>query len=96
QFDQPQDWVQYLIETRSELFDEVMTKFFHEVIGVDHSLESVSDKHSLLKERSFKKLLQAHPDFKHVDENEWAEQLVERAAKIIEEGIQLCTHSRSN
>ena len=90
-FDQPQDWVQYLIEIRPELFDEVMTIFFREVIAADHSLDLVSDKHSVLKDRSFRKLLHAHPYFKHLDESEWAEQLVEQAAKIIEKGIHLCT-----
>lgn len=96
QFDQTQDWVQYLIKTRPELFDEVMTIFFCEVIGSNPAQEPISDKHSLLKDRPFRKLLQTHPHFQRVDESEWAEQLVERAANIIEKGIQLCENSRSN
>lgn len=87
------DWIQYLIDSKPELFDEITTIFFKQAIGLDRPLDGTSSDQPLLKNPKFKKLINAHPRYKHLDAEELADHLIEQAHKIIDQGIRLCTEA---
>jgi hypothetical protein len=87
------DWVQYLIDSRPELFDEIMILFFQQAIGMDHPLEGVSVDQPLFKNKQFQKLINTDLRYKHLSAGELAEKLIEQANQIIDQGIHLSEHS---
>ncbi len=85
------DWIQYLIDSKPELFDEITIMFFKQAIGLDRPLDGAANDRPLLKNQKFKSLVNAHPRYKHLEMGELAEQLIEQANKVIDQGIRLCT-----
>ncbi len=86
-FDDDFDWVQYLIDSRPELFDEVTTMFFQQVIAMDYPVDGELDDQPLLKNQKFKDLINANPYYKNLNTDNLAEQLILKANKIIDQGI---------
>lgn len=89
QFDNDLDWVNYLINTRPELFDDVMRVFFQETIVLDQSLEGQTNDLPVLKNSHFKQLIRRHPLYQSLTGEQLVDRLMEQAQHIIEQGMRL-------
>ncbi len=83
------DWVQYLIDSRPELFDDITIMFFQQAIAMNCPLDGASIDKPLLKNQQFMNLINADPRYKHLSTEELADQLIEQANKVIDQGIRL-------
>ncbi|MEE9354291.1 MAG: hypothetical protein V3U75_01740, partial [Methylococcaceae bacterium] len=83
------DWVQYLIDSRPELFDDITIMFFQQAIAMNCPLDGASIDQPLLKNQQFMNLINADPRYKHLSTEELADQLIEQANKVIDQGIRL-------
>lgn len=87
------EWLQYLIDSRPELFDEVMIVFFHQAIGTCQALDGDANDCPLLKDREFRALLKANSLYRNLTDDELVERLVQQAERIIDLGLQTCTNT---
>lgn len=89
QLDNEYDWVQLLIDTHPELFDEVTIMFFHEAIGKDCALIETNRDQGLLRNKQFLKLIDKNPKYRRLNQEDLIDLLIKQANHIIEQGLSL-------
>ena len=80
-------WVELLIDDRPKWFDPVMRAFFKEVIGGGRPIHAAPGEAGLLGDPSFRALIDADPDLQNLDDGDLAEELYQRADKLIKRGV---------
>jgi len=80
-------WVELLINDRPKWFDPVMRAFFEKVIGGGRPIHAAPGEPGLLGDPSFRALVDADPDLKGLDDGDLAEELYQRADKLIKRGV---------
>lgn len=80
-------WVELLINDRPKWFDPVMRAFFEEVIGGGRPIHAAPGEPGLLGDKAFRALVDAEPDLCDLDDGDLAEELYERAEKLIKRGV---------
>lgn len=92
-FDDDFEWVQYLIDSRPDLFDEVMTVFFHQAIGTCRPFDGEAKDRQLLNDPEFRALINSDPAYRNLSDDEMVERLVQQAERIIDRGLRGCINS---
>lgn len=80
-------WVTDLIEARPKMFDPVMRYFFEQVIGEGRPIYAGAGDPGVLLDPAFQQLLDDHPDFAGLDNDDRADQLSKRAEALIKRGL---------
>ena len=80
-------WVELLIEDRPKWFDPVMRAFFEQVIGGGRPIHGAPGEPGLLGDKAFRDLIDADADLRDLDDGDLAEELYQRADKLIKRGV---------
>jgi hypothetical protein len=80
-------WVELLINDRPKWFDPVMRTFFEEVIGGGRPIHAAPGEPGLLGDKAFRALVDADPELSQLDDGDLAEELYQRAEKLIKRGV---------
>jgi hypothetical protein len=81
------EWVEMLLDDAPDWFDPVMRHFFVEVLGEGRPIHGGPGDPGVLKDRTFRSLVQADASLAGVDEDELAEVLYQRANALIQRGL---------
>jgi hypothetical protein len=81
-------WIRLLIDDQPDLFDEVMTYFFAEVVGRGRSIHGVPGDPGVLRDPEMRRLIEADPALAVLDPGEVAPRLYERAETIVKQGLE--------
>ena len=80
-------WIELLINDRPKWFDPVMRAFFEQVIGGGRPIHGAPGEAGLLGDPAFRDLVDTDPDLRDLDDGDLAEELYQRADKLIKRGV---------